>query len=52
MLFERVDRLLPWSTQSEVVYECRHCGTSVDKHTEACPACGSEAIAMYHIPDT
>jgi DNA-directed RNA polymerase subunit RPC12/RpoP len=49
MLFEQVDRVLPWAQQPEVVYECRHCGTSVDKDTEACPTCGSKTIATYRI---
>jgi rubrerythrin len=49
MLFKKVDRVLSWAQQPEVVYECRHCGTAASKDTEACPACGSEAIAMYRI---
>ncbi len=49
MLFERVDRLLPWTKQPEIVYECRNCGTSVSEDTEACPTCGADAIAMYRI---
>jgi len=29
------------------VYECRHCGTSVDPDTEECPSCGrSEMVAL------
>ncbi|ELY39811.1 hypothetical protein C496_14076 [Natronorubrum tibetense GA33] len=35
--------------QEEVVYECRRCGTTVDKDTETCPACNTESIVQYRI---
>jgi len=41
--------LLAWTTQTEVVYECRRCGTTVDSNTETCPTCGADAIAQHRI---
>ncbi|PGF14177.1 hypothetical protein CP556_24455 [Natrinema sp. CBA1119] len=34
---------------ADVIYECRHCGTTVDQRTEYCPACGVSEIATYAI---
>lgn len=31
------------------VYECRNCGTSVEKEVDTCPACSSESIVYYEI---
>jgi len=31
------------------LHECRHCGTTVSRQTERCPACGHDGIATYHI---
>ncbi len=31
----------------ERVYECRHCGTSVESAAEPCPACARSDIATY-----
>lgn len=35
------------STRSEVLYECRDCGTNLDAGTSTCPACDSTDIAVY-----
>lgn len=32
-----------------VVYECRHCGTTVEHGTDRCPTCGAAEIARYEI---
>lgn len=36
---------------SEVVHECRNCGTTVDTDETPCPTCESEEIAQYRIGD-
>lgn len=43
-------RLLP-GDGTEVVCECRQCGTSVSTDTDECPACGSGEIQRYEIPN-
>ncbi|AKH98653.1 MULTISPECIES: zinc ribbon domain-containing protein [Halobacteriaceae] len=32
-----------------VMYECRHCGTTVDHDADRCPRCDATAIARYHV---
>lgn len=32
-----------------VIYECRHCGTSVESTSDSCPACCSEEIAKIDL---
>ncbi|MFC4249141.1 hypothetical protein ACFOZ7_19780 [Natribaculum luteum] len=32
-----------------IVYECRHCGTTVGSETACCPSCQSENIVEYAI---
>lgn len=34
---------------TEVVRECRHCGTAVEPDEQECPNCGSSDIARYEI---
>ena len=41
-------RLLP-SGGSNVIVECRHCGTDVSPETEECPGCGASEFARYEI---
>ncbi|RXK47890.1 hypothetical protein EAF64_14730 [Halorientalis pallida] len=36
---------------SEVVVECRHCGTTVSSKAEECPDCGGSEICRYEIPE-
>ena len=33
----------------DVVYECRHCGTTVSSRTSRCPSCDESDIAKYII---
>lgn len=33
----------------ELVVECRHCGTSLDRGTAVCPVCEGEEVARYAI---
>lgn len=44
-----VDGLKQFVRRDQVVYECRRCGTTVDRDTDDCPACGATAIARYDI---
>jgi len=34
---------------TEVVHECRECGTAVDADAARCPSCGAAAIARYEV---
>jgi uncharacterized OB-fold protein len=43
-------RLLPGSG-SNVVVECRNCGTSVSPGTEECPDCGDTEFSQYEIQE-
>ena len=43
---QRIVRLEPSST---TLYECRHCGYSVEENVDECPQCGSHEIAAYDI---
>jgi len=42
--------LLP-GDKTEVVIECRNCGTTVDPETEECPDCGGTEFVRYEIPE-
>lgn len=44
-----VDGLKQLVRRDHVIYECRHCGTTVDHTTDRCPACDATAIAQYHV---
>lgn len=35
--------------REKVVYECRRCGTTVERGTDCCPACDAAEIARYEI---
>lgn len=35
------------SGSDEVLYECRHCGTTVELTDRQCPTCGSAEIAEF-----
>lgn len=37
------------SETRDVILECRHCGTAVDRGTECCPVCEASEIARYEI---
>jgi len=34
---------------SNLLFECRRCGTTVASEQRACPECGSDSIATYEI---
>ena len=36
-----------FAARSEVLYECRNCGTNLDADAAACPACNATDIAVY-----
>lgn len=42
---------LTWRSSTEVIVECRQCGTTVTQQTDSCPVCGADEIARYEIPD-
>ncbi len=31
------------------VYECRHCGTTLESDIDDCPLCGKSAVVAYDI---
>lgn len=31
------------------VYECRHCGTTLESELDECPTCGKDAVVRYEI---
>ena len=33
----------------DVVYECRHCGKTIESELDECPTCGKEAGIKYEI---
>lgn len=35
--------------ESELVYECRRCGTTLESAVEDCPQCGECDIAAYDL---
>ena len=34
---------------STTLYECRHCGYSVEEDIDECPQCGADEIAAYDL---
>lgn len=44
-LLTRVRALLGEDT----VYECRHCGTTLESELDECPTCGDGTVARYEI---
>ena len=43
-MLDLIDRL---TADSELLIECRHCGTAVSRHTTACPDCQGTEFARY-----
>jgi len=48
-MIETLKALVIGSTRPHPIYECRTCGTSVDKDVDVCPECSSDSIAQYEI---
>lgn len=48
-MIETIKGLVIGRASARPVYECRQCGTSVEKEVEVCPACSSESIVHYEI---
>jgi rubrerythrin len=42
-----LDRALSLRGVSEIVVECRRCGTTLSRGASVCPVCGSTEIATY-----
>ncbi len=39
-----------WLTDEDgLVYECRHCGTTLEATDQQCPTCGSTEIAVFDV---
>lgn len=38
-----------FSKHTKPIYECRHCGTTVQPSMQACPQCGHDGIAEYEL---
>jgi len=36
--------------RTEILYECRNCGTNLDASTSCCPACDATDVAIYELP--
>lgn len=36
-------------TRSQTVYECRSCGTTVEREDDACPYCSLSDIVRYEL---
>jgi rubrerythrin len=53
-VLSRVRQVIALRSQSSagVVYECRHCGETVDGDTTECPACGRAAISRYELSES
>jgi rubrerythrin len=44
------DMVRGWLADDEaVVYECRHCGTTLMAAKQRCPTCGSTEIATFDV---
>ncbi len=43
-------RLFTRQNESTTVYECRHCGTTIDSQTDPCPYCGPTEVVEYELP--
>ncbi|ELY34484.1 hypothetical protein C500_00137 [Natrialba magadii ATCC 43099] len=35
--------------EEETLYECRHCGVSIEDDVTTCPTCGSTEVAQYEL---
>ncbi|MEF8819161.1 MAG: hypothetical protein V5A31_07425 [Haloferacaceae archaeon] len=44
-----LQRLRHWVADEPVVYECRHCGTTLDGRQDVCPACGADDVVAYDL---
>lgn len=48
-MFETVKRLVRLQDRPEILFECRHCGESLDGPTETCDCGGGAGVARYRI---
>jgi uncharacterized OB-fold protein len=48
-MIERLRSYVLGGRQTEVVHECRDCGTGAPPDETTCPACGSTDFARYEI---
>jgi len=42
-------RALVGRGDEHVLYECRHCGRTLDGPEESCPECGADDVARYQL---
>lgn len=45
-LFQRFRR---WVADDDVIYECRHCGTTLDEQQDTCPTCGGDDVVAFDL---
>jgi|AntDeeMinimDraft_5_1070356.scaffolds.fasta_scaffold06200_3 rubrerythrin len=48
-VFNRLVGVIRTEEESDVLYECRRCGTSLDVSQRSCPMCGSGDCATYEL---
>jgi rubrerythrin len=36
-------------TSPTTIYECRHCGTTLDDEADRCPSCGGSETSRYEV---
>lgn len=46
-VFKTIKTLFTTRSNHQVLYECRHCGTTLDADSEQCPTCGTAEIARF-----
>lgn len=49
MAIAPLEKLLGLGRGSEIIHECRRCGTAVEPDTTECPVCEIASIARYEI---
>lgn len=48
-MFDELRSIVLGGRTTEVIHECRNCGTAVDPGEQTCPNCDSSDIARYEI---
>jgi len=48
-MIRTIKQLIGGPDSSDVLFECRNCGTSLAPESEHCPECGSDAVVRYEL---
>lgn len=48
-MIRAIKQLIGTDERTDVVLECRDCGTSLGTESEHCPECGSDAVVRYEL---